>query len=55
MPFKILSGVVAMLLAIAYLLPPILKLKDAALAVVILIGLLLMALDLLQSLKSKDD
>jgi hypothetical protein len=55
MPFKILAGVVAMVLAIGYLLPPILKLKDTALGVVIVIGVALMLIDLVQSLQSKDD
>jgi hypothetical protein len=55
MPFKILAGIVAMALAIAYLLPPVFKLKDPALGIVILFGLALIALDLVQSLKSKDD
>lgn len=55
MPFKILAGIVAMALAIAYLLPPVFKLKDTALGVVIVFGLALMALDVVQSLRSKDD
>ena len=55
MPFKILAGVVAMVLAIGYLLPPILKLQDTALGVVIVIGVALMLIDLVQSLQSKDD
>ena len=55
MPFKILAGIVAMALAIAYLLPPVVKLKDPALAIVILVGVVLMVLDVVQSLKSKDD
>jgi uncharacterized membrane protein len=53
--FKILAGVVAMALAVAFLLPPVLKLKDVALGIVISIGVAMMLLDLLQSLKSKDD
>lgn len=55
MPVKILSGVVAMVLVIGYLLPPILKLKDVALGVVIVIGLVLILIDLVQSLQSKED
>jgi hypothetical protein len=55
MPFKIFAGIVAMALTIAYLLPPVFKLKDTALGVVILFGLALMVLDVVQSLKSKDD
>lgn len=33
----------------------LLKMKDVALSIVILIGLVMMAVDLFQSLKSKDD
>lgn len=55
MAFKILAGVVAMVLMIAYLAPPIYKLKDVALAIVIVIGVVMMLVDLVQSLQSKDD
>lgn len=55
MPFKIFAGIVALALALAYLLPPVFKLKDTALGVVIVFGLVLMALDVVQSLRSKDD
>jgi hypothetical protein len=54
MAVKIAAGVVALILIIGYLLPPVLKLKEVALGIVILIGLAMMALDLWQSLKSKD-
>ncbi|HET9736240.1 MAG TPA: hypothetical protein VFP62_13300 [Burkholderiales bacterium] len=55
MPFKILAGVVAMVLVIGYLLPPIFKLKDVALGAVICIGIALILIDLVQSLQSKED
>lgn len=55
MTFKVVAGVVAMGLALAFLMPPILKLKDPALAIVIMIGVVLMAIDLWQSIQSKDD
>jgi purine-cytosine permease-like protein len=55
MPFKILAGVVAMVLVIGYLLPPIFKLKDVALGAVICIGITLILIDLVQSLQSKED
>jgi hypothetical protein len=54
MALKIGAGLVAVILMLGYLLPPVFKLKDFALGVVILIGLSMMALDLWQSLKSKD-
>jgi hypothetical protein len=55
MNFKIVAGIVAMILMLGYLLPPVFKLKDVALGVVILIGLAMMAVDLWQSLQSKED
>lgn len=55
MTVKIFAGVVAMVLALAFLAPPMLKLKDPALAVVIAIGVVMMAFDLWQSLQAKDD
>ena len=55
MTVKIFAGVVAMILALGFLAPPVLKLKDPALAIVIAIGIVMMALDLWQSLQAKDD
>jgi hypothetical protein len=55
MAVKIAAAVVAIFLMLAYLLPPVFKLKDAALGAVICIGVAMMLVDLLQSLKSKDD
>ena len=54
MGLKIGAGVVAVILMFGYLLPPVFKLKDFALGVVISVGVALMLLDLFQSLKSKD-
>jgi hypothetical protein len=54
MAVKIAAGVVALILIVGYLLPPVLKLKEVALGVVIIVGLSMMAVDLWQSLKSKD-
>jgi hypothetical protein len=55
MAFKILAGVVAMVLAIAYLAPPLYKLQDVALGVVIVIGIVMMLVDLVHSLQSEED
>ena len=55
MILKVFCGLVAVVLMAAYLAPPVWKLKDPALAAVALAGLVLMALDLWQSLRSKDD
>jgi hypothetical protein len=55
MAFKIVAAVVAVILMCAYLLAPVIKLKEVELGVVIVIGLAMMLVDLWQSLKSKDD
>ena len=55
MGVKIAAGLVALILVLGYLLPPVFKLKDVALGVVIVIGVAMMAVDLWQSLKSKED
>ena len=55
MLIKYFAGAVAVLLVVAYLVPVVLKLKDVALGIVICIGLAMMLVDLLQSLKSKED
>lgn len=55
MAFKILAGLIALALTLAYLAPPVFKLKDVALGAVVAIGIVLIAIDLWQSLQSKDD
>lgn len=51
---RIVAGSIAALLVLAYLLPPALKLKDAALGVVIGIGIAMMLIDLYQSARKND-
>ena len=55
MALKIVAGLVAIALAIAFLAPPIVKLKDVVLIIVVLIGLVMMVVDVWQSLHSKED
>ena len=55
MPFKIFAGVVAVVLMAGFLLPPVIKLKDVELGIVIAVGFAMMLADLLQSLRSKED
>jgi uncharacterized membrane protein len=54
MGLKIFSGIVAVALMVAFLLPLVVKLKDVSLGVVILIAMAMMLVDLVQSLKSRD-
>lgn len=55
MPYKIVAGIIAAALMIAYMAPVVWRLQDVALWVVAGIGTLMMLIDLWQSLKSKDD
>ncbi len=55
MPVKIFAAVVAVVMVLSFLAPPVLKLKDIALGVVILVGIVMMLADLWHSLKSKED
>lgn len=55
MKFKIAASVVAAALLIAFIGPVVVKLKDVALGIVVLIGLTMMVVDILQALRSKDD
>lgn len=54
MIFKLIAGVVAAALVLTYVLPPAIKLKDVALGIVIAIGVVMMLVDLYQSLRRND-
>jgi ABC-type branched-subunit amino acid transport system permease subunit len=55
MKFKIFAGILAAALLIIFVGPVVIKLKDVAFTIVVLIGLIMMLIDVWQSLKSKDD
>jgi hypothetical protein len=55
MGLKIFAAVVAVALMITYLAPVVLRLREVALTVIVLIGLVMMLVDLWQSLQSKED
>jgi hypothetical protein len=55
MGLKVFAGVVAVALMGAYLLPLVIKLKETSLTVVVVLALAMMLVDLVQSLKSKED
>lgn len=55
MPIKIFAGVVAVVLVLSFLSPVVFKLKDVALGVIVLIGIVMMLVDLWHSLESKED
>ena len=55
MPYKIIAGIVAAALLLVYIAPVVLRLKDIALSIVVVLGVGMMLVDLWQSLQSKDD
>lgn len=55
MGLKIFAGLVAVALLLTYLSPVVLRLRDPALTIVVLIGIVMMLVDLWQSLRSKED
>ena len=54
MTLKLVASLIAVVLMAAFLVPPALKLKDAALIAVIAIGIVLMLIDVYQSLRERD-
>lgn len=55
MKFKYFAAVLAVILMLVYLAPVVIKLRDPALTIVALIGVVLMLIDLWQSLRSAGD
>ena len=54
MAFKYVCAAVAVALMLAYLVPVIVKMKEFALACVLVVGLVMMLVDLVQSLREDD-
>ncbi|MGE3450408.1 MAG: hypothetical protein AB7I06_03270 [Burkholderiales bacterium] len=52
---KIVMGLIALLMALAFFLVPIIKLKSPALVIVVLIGVAMMVYDFIEVVRSKDD
>ena len=55
MPLKIVFSIVAAVLMVLYLSPVLYRLKQLDLTVAVIIGVVMMLLDVWQSLKSKED
>lgn len=55
MKLKIVAGIIGVALLLAYVAPVVLRLKDVALSIVVLIGIAMMLVDLWQSLQSRED
>lgn len=54
MPVKIVAALIAIFLLLAFLIPVVVKLKEVALGVVIVIGIVMMLIDMWQSFKEAD-
>lgn len=54
MALKIAAGILAVTLMLIYLAPVVVKLREPALTVVVVAGLVMMLIDLWQSLRSKE-
>ena len=55
MALKIVAGILAVTLMLIYLAPVVWKLKEIELTIVVVAGVVMMLIDLWQSLKSKED
>lgn len=55
MPYKIVAGILAATLMLAYMAPVVWRLQDVALWIVAGLGAIMMLVDLWQSLQSKED
>jgi len=52
---KIVMGLIALTLALAFFAPPAIKLKDPAMIIVILIGVAAMIVNFIEVVREKDD
>jgi 4-hydroxybenzoate polyprenyltransferase len=52
---KIVMGVVALMMALAFFAPPVIKLKDPAMIIIILIGVAAMIYNFIEVVREKDD
>jgi len=55
MKTKILAGLLGLALYIAFLAPPVIKLKDPALAIVVLIGIAMAVYEFFEVVRGRDD
>jgi hypothetical protein len=55
MIMKVIAGIIAVALVVAFVLPPAVKLKEPALIAVIALGIVLMLIDLWQSLREGEE
>lgn len=52
---KVIAGLIGLVLLVAFLAPPVIKLQRPALAVVVLIGIVMAAYEFYEQLRDKDD
>ncbi|MCC7325842.1 MAG: hypothetical protein IT521_03440 [Burkholderiales bacterium] len=52
---KTLMALIALAMVLAFLAPPVIKLRDPAMTIVILIGIVAMIISLIEFVRTKDD
>ncbi len=55
MNFRVLSGLIGLVLLVGFLLPPVIKLKELPLALVVLVGVAMAAYELFENVRGKGD
>ena len=55
MKFKAIAGLIGLVLVVAFLAPPVIKLKKISLIVVVLIGVAMAVYEYIENLRSSDD
>lgn len=55
MSFKMIAGLIGLLALLAFLAPPVIKLKSAALTLVIVVGAAMAAYEYYENIRGKDD
>lgn len=55
MSTKLVTGLIGLMLVVAFLAVPVIKLKEPALAIVILIGVVMVIYEFVETLRSRDD
>jgi hypothetical protein len=55
MSTKLVTGLIGLLLVLGFLAVPVIKLKDTALAIIVLIGVVMVVYEFIETLRSRDD
>lgn len=55
MKLKMITGLIGLILVLAFLAPPVIKLKSIALAVIVLIGVVMVVYEFIENLRGKGE